>query len=105
MNSEPMVAGFVLPIQPADYAEGQRLRILIPRDPLRNDVTVIVEAADSPAGPWAALATSTFGEPFTGPGYVGGDAATPGVKTVEIRDTVNIADAPGRFMRVQIVRP
>jgi hypothetical protein len=36
---------------------------------------------------------------------VDGDGATPGVKTVEIRDTVNITDAAGRFMRLRVVRP
>ena len=87
------------------YAEGERLRLFLQRDPSHNDVTVIVESADSLAGPWAPVATSTLGAPFTGPGYVSGDDATPGVKTVEIRDTVNITDAAGRFMRVRVVRP
>jgi hypothetical protein len=84
------------------YAEGERLRIFLQRNPAHNDVTVEVQAANNLAGPWAALATSTLGAPFSGPGYVGGDAATPGVKTVEIRDTVNIPDAPERFLRVQV---
>ena len=87
------------------YAEGERLRLFLQRDPSHNDVTVIAESAGSLAGPWAPLATSTLGAPFTGLGYVSGDAATPGVKTVEIRDTVNITDAAGRFMRVRVVRP
>ncbi len=87
------------------YAEGERLRLFLQRDPTHNDVTVIAESADSLAGPWSPLATSTLGAPFTGPGYVSGDDATPGVKTVEIRDTVNITDAAARFMRVRVVRP
>ena len=85
------------------YAEGKRLRMFVPRDPAHNDITVSVEATgDLVAGPWTALATSTLGAPFTGPGYVGGDDATPGVKTVEVRDTVNISSATQRWLRVKV---
>lgn len=87
------------------YPDGERLRLFLQRDPTHNDVTVVAESAGSVAGPWSPLATSTLGTPFTGPGYVSGDDATPGVRTVEIRDTVNIPDAAGRFMRVRVVRP
>ena len=47
------------------------------------------------------VATSTLGAPFAGPGYVSGDSAAPGIKNVEIRDTVNLAGAAKRFMRVR----
>ena len=40
--------------------------------------------------------------PFTGPGYVASDSATPGVKTVEVRDTVNIPSTPQRWLRVKV---
>ncbi len=86
----------------ATYAEGERLRMTLTRDPARSDVTVEVQAAASLAGPWTSVATSTLGAPFTGPGYVSGDAATAGVKTVEVRDTVNIPAATPRFMRVKV---
>lgn len=85
-----------------NYPEGERLRIFVPRDPAKNDVTVEVLAAAAVSGPWATIATSELGAPFTGPGYVAGDSATPGLKSVEIRDTVNIADAPARFLRVKV---
>jgi uncharacterized repeat protein (TIGR03803 family) len=88
--------------QAATYAEGRRLAVTVPRDPARHDITIIVQAASDPTGPWMALATSTLGAPFSGPGYVGGDAATPGVKTVEIRDVVNIAAAPRRLLRLKV---
>ena len=52
------------------YVEGDRLRMFVPRDPARNDITTEVQAADSPAGPWTTLATSTLGTPFVGPGFV-----------------------------------
>ena len=47
------------------YAEGERLRVIFSRDPARNDVTIEVQAADSPAGSWTTVATSTLGAPFT----------------------------------------
>ena len=84
------------------YAEGERLRVFIQRDPAHNDVTVEVQASDSPAGTWDTVAASTLGSPFTGPGYVGGDSATPGIKTVEVRDTVNMNAATRRFVRVKV---
>ena len=37
------------------------------------------------------------------PGYVGGDDATPGVKTVEVRDIVNISTATQRWLRVKVM--
>ncbi len=78
------------------------LRVFIQRNPAHNDVQIEVQAAFLPTGPWTAIATSTLGSPFSGPGYLGGDDATPGVKTVEIRDTVNIPDAQSRFVRVRV---
>lgn len=84
------------------YAEGERLRLFIERDPAHNDVTVEILAADDPTGQWAVIAASALGAPFSGPGYVGGDGAGPSLKTVEIRDTVNIADAPARFLRARV---
>ena len=86
-----------------NYAEGSRLRMFVPRDPAHNDITVSVEATgDLVLGPWTALATSTLGAPFTGPGYVGGDDATPGVKTVEVRDIVNLSATTQRWLRVKV---
>ena len=86
------------------YAEGDRLRLILQRDPARSDLTIEVQAVGDLTGTWTTLATSTNGAPFTGPGYVGGDSATAGVKTVEIRDIVNIADASSRFLRVKVSR-
>ena len=76
----------------------------VQRDLAHNDVTVEVQAADFPNGPWSAVATSTLGAPFAGPGYVAGDGVTPGVKTVEVRDTVNVSDAAQRFLCVKVSR-
>lgn len=84
------------------YAEGNRLRMMVPRDPARNDVTLEVQAAASLAGPWVSIATSANGAPFAGPGYVSGDGPEASVKLVEVRDTVNIGDTAQRFLRIRI---
>jgi uncharacterized delta-60 repeat protein len=85
------------------YAEGSRLRMFFQRDPARNDVTIEVQAATTPAGPWTTIAASTLGGVTTGPGYVSGDSATAGLKTVQVRDTVNIsAEAPSRYLRLKV---
>ena len=44
----------------------------------------------------------SLGAPFTGPGYVGGDDASPGVKTVEVRDLVNLSATTQRWLRVKV---
>ena len=54
------------------------------------------------ACPQESLRRRAPGVPFTGPGYVGGDSATPGVKTVEVRDTVNVSAVAQRFLRVKV---
>jgi hypothetical protein len=51
----------------SNYLEGQRLRMLVPRDPARNDITVSIEAASDLSGPWTTLATSTLGAPLPAP--------------------------------------
>jgi hypothetical protein len=42
------------------YAEGERLRLFLQRDPEHNDVTVVVESTDSLSGVWSPVATSTL---------------------------------------------
>ncbi len=86
------------------YSEGERLRMIVPRDPAKNDITVEVLAASDLTGPWTVVATSELGAPFTGPGYFAGDGLTPGLKSVEIRDVVNVQDANRRFMRVKVTK-
>ena len=88
--------------EPALYPEGVRLPMFVLRDPARNDITLEVQATGDLLGPWTTIATSALGAPFTGPGYFAGDSATPGVKTVEVRDTVNLSDAPQRYLRVRV---
>lgn len=87
------------------YVDGDFLTILVPRDPARSDVTIIVEASSTlEAASWTALATSTLGGVFTGPGYYDGDSATPGLKQVTIRDTQPANTSAQRFVRVRVTR-
>jgi hypothetical protein len=86
------------------YAEGERLRLIVNRDPDRSDLTLEVQPASQMTGPWQTVSSSLAGEPFTGPGYVGGDNTAPGVKAVEIRDVSTMSEAAQRFLRVKVAR-
>ena len=102
LRSPTIPNGAATTAAPALYAEGTRLRMFVPRDPARNDITLEVQATGDLLGLWTTIATSTLGAPFTGPGYFAGDSATPGVKSVEVRDVMNLPDAPQRFLRVRV---
>lgn len=85
------------------FPDESRLSIVVPRDPSRADITIAVEVSDSLLpGSWSTLATSTLGSVFNGPGYYSGDSATPGVKSVVIRDTQSASLFTRRFMRVTV---
>ena len=86
------------------YAEGDFLAMDVPRDPQRNDITLVVEASSTLVpGSWTALATSRLGAPFTGPGVPDVDPATPGVRQVLVRDTTPGSLAGRRFLRLRIL--
>ncbi len=94
-------------VQPAvsafNYAEGRRIRLILQRDTAHNDITVeVLATADLVAGSWIVIATSTLGGPFTGSGYFTGETAGAGVKTVEIRDIVNMSGQAKRFLKVRV---
>jgi hypothetical protein len=78
--------------------------MIFTRDPLRDDVVIRVQATSDLALPWTTLATSTNGGPFSGPGLVWEIDAGQSLKTVEVRDTVNISAAQRRFLRVSVSR-
>ena len=85
-----------------NYAEGRRIRLIFQRDPAHSDITIEVCATDNlVSGPWTVIATSTLGSAFTGPGYFSGETATSGVKTVEIRDIVNMTGLTKRFLKLR----
>ena len=86
------------------FQDGDRLAIVLPRDPARSDVSVIVEVSESLlAGSWSPLAISSGGNPFTGAGYFSGDSATPGLKFVTLRDTQPASVSAKRFLRIRAV--
>jgi uncharacterized delta-60 repeat protein len=88
------------------YPDGERLRMVFPRDPARPDVTIEVLASDSLEGPWETIASSVLGGVTSGPGYYAGDGVGPGVKQVEVRDVFPIGDPahPQRFLRLRVSR-
>lgn len=87
-----------------DYVEGKRLTFVFARDPLRDDIIITVEAADDPSGPWTPVATSSYGAAFSGAGFVQETDLSGGLKSVQVRDLINMADAPRRFMHVKVSR-
>ena len=86
------------------YGDGERFRLRLHRDPARSDVSIFVEASTSLTGPWTVLASSLLGAPYSGPGYVGGDEDSPGVKDVEIRDVIPATQEPVRYVQVRVSR-
>lgn len=85
------------------YLDGDWLTLIVPRDPARNDVTLIVEASDTLLpGSWTTLATSTLGGVFSGPGYFAGDDPSPGVKQVIVRDLQPFSVSDRRFIRIRV---
>ena len=84
-----------------DLVDG-RLEITLNRDPSRADVTIRVEVCADLAGPWTPLATSSAGMPFTGEAQIIGDAASPGLKSVVIRDTLATSGGSRRFLRLRV---
>lgn len=86
------------------FLDGDRLALAIPRDPSRFDVAVSVEVSESLlSGSWTTLATSAGGNPFAGPGYDSGDSASPGLKSVTIRDIQSDSVSSKRFIRIRAV--
>ena len=83
---------------------GGFLTLTVPRDPARNDLTLTVEATGNLAGPWTALATSTLGSAFSGPGYLSGESPGTTVKSVLVRDLIAVTAAPRRFIRLRATR-
>jgi hypothetical protein len=75
----------------------------------RTDITITVQAADSPGGPWIALASSTGGASFSP--LMGGatvsETGTGNSRAVMVGDLWQLGDPahPRRFMRLQVTRP
>lgn len=72
----------------------------------RNDVTLTVQAADDPAGPWTDLAQSANGGAFSviTPGASIAEVAIGNPRAVSVTDLFQISDParPCRFMRLRV---
>ena len=84
------------------YAEGERLALVFLHDPARNDISLEVQAADHPDGPWTTVASSAGGAVFSGAGFVSETGTGGGFNIVEVRDLVNIDAAPHRYMHIKV---
>lgn len=88
---------------------GGRVAVTFTRLPANTDITMTVQASDTPAGTWTDLARSSAGGAFTA--LLGGvnvaESGTGATRTVEVRDLYLTTDPlhPQRFMRVLVTRP
>ena len=88
---------------------GGRLTLSFNRLPGNTDLTLTVQGADCPAGPWSNLAISTNGNaviPLTG-GVTVTETGSGGTRLVQVADLFLMGDPnhPGRFMRLRVTRP
>jgi hypothetical protein len=79
-----------------------RLRTFFRRDPSRTDVSIEVQSATDPGGPWTTIAFSSRGAPTIGPGYFSGETGGSGIMQIEVRDVADISASAQRFLRIQI---
>lgn len=83
-----------------------RLALTFTRSTAATDLTLTVQAADTLAGPWTDLASSTSGAAFTvlAAGATATETGTGATRAVQVRDLYLTTDPahPGRFLRVQV---
>lgn len=87
--------------EPLAIAFRSALEIIVARDPTHDDISVEAQASDGLRGEWSTIAASINGAPFSGVGYASGDANSPGLKRVVLRDPVA---GQRRFLRFQVTR-
>ncbi len=76
-----------------------RLAVSFPRDSRATDVSLFVEAASAPGGPWTAIAQNVRGAGWTGPASVNeGAPDSSGRVTVTVQD---VGTSFPRFLRVR----
>ncbi len=78
------------------------LSCLLPIRSLTENKSIEVQANNALIGTWATIATSINGAAFTGSGTISETGSS--LKTVEVRDTVNITAGGTRFMRIRVTR-
>lgn len=94
------------PVSPKTRTVGGQVRLglALTRDPVRTDVTMVIESAASPFGPWTQTAESRSGAPFAGPGLVQEVADTSGLWSAVIYDSVPTTNVSPRFVRFRVSR-
>ncbi len=107
LGGNPVNATTGLSILPtAATGPGNTFKLALHRYLDRNDITLTVQAASSPAGSWTDLASSINGAAFTA--LVGGttitDSGSGNVRTITVSDIYPMHDPlhPLRFMRLQV---
>jgi uncharacterized delta-60 repeat protein len=84
------------------------LQLTLTRALDRNDLTLTVQAADSPAGPWTALARSTAGGAFQvlAPGSTVLESGAGNTRTVTVTDLFPVTDPthPQRYLKLEVGR-
>ncbi len=103
----PNLAGQT-PLPQTSTASG-RLALTFARNITNTDLTLTVQAADTPTGPWTDLAQSANGVPTTAleVGVSVTETGTGAHRTVEVRDLYLTIDPahPQRFLRVKVMGP
>ncbi len=103
LGGNPTTTGTALP---QIGMPGGRLALTFFRNTAHSDLTLTVQGADSPAGPWTDLARSTGGTAFVSLGGAVAETGAGAVRTVEVRDLFLVTDSahPRRVLRVKVVR-
>lgn len=104
LGSSPTLPSPSPAISLGTFPSGKSLSLLMPRDPAKSDITLIVEASSTLEPPWTPLATSVNGSAFSGIGYVSGETTGSALKSVLIRDTATTLSSPRRFLRLRVTR-
>lgn len=118
LDGVPNLIEYALGTDPASGSDGPlmqtdttggRLTLTFTRTLANTDITIIVQGADSPTGPWTDLASSVNGGAVTvlATGATVSESGTGSTRTVEVGDAFLIDDPahPTRFMRVAVTRP
>jgi|GEM_PF-2978208 len=93
----------------ATISTGGTLQLAFTRWLDRTDITINVQSAGSPGGPWLSIASSTAGGAFVTlvSGATVNETGTGNSRSVAVGDLYQVTDPahPLRFMRMQVTRP
>jgi uncharacterized delta-60 repeat protein len=96
-NASPLTISVV-----ADAMGSKHLCLGFRCDAHRSDVSIEVQAANNPSGPWVMIARSDNGGPFSGPGEVRVSNVVGSQSRLEVLDYLEVGSASTRFMRIRI---